>query len=48
MKKYRNDRLELAKYLLKNLRFINGQGQPLQMMKLLKLDPALLEQPLYR
>jgi hypothetical protein len=41
------DRLSLALYLLKGLRFINKNGQPLKMMKPLKLDPALLEQPLY-
>lgn len=40
-------RLLNAKYLLRGLRFVNRNGQPLQMMPLLKLDPALLEQPLY-
>ena len=40
-------RLEYAKYLLKGLHFISMDGQPLQMMKKLELDPALLEQPLY-
>lgn len=45
--KFKTDRLELAKYLLQGLNFINAQGQPLQMMKPLKLDPELLEQPLY-
>ena len=45
--KFRKDRQELAEYLLQGLNFINGQGQPLQMMKPLNLDPALLEQPLY-
>lgn len=44
---YIKKRIDLAKYLLQGLNFINAQGQPLQMMKLLKLDPALLEQPLY-
>ena len=39
--------LELGKLLLRGLRFINREGQPLQMMKPLELDPALLEQPLY-
>ena len=45
--KFNADRLSLALYLLKGLRFINKNGQPLKMMKPLKLDPALLEQPLY-
>ena len=40
-------RLEVAKTLLRGLRFVNKNGQPLQMMPKLKLDPALLEQPLY-
>lgn len=47
LEQYNVKRLELAKALLDGLNFINGQGQPLQMMKPLKLDPALLEQPLY-
>ena len=33
--------------LLSGLHFVNQNGQPLQLMKLLQLDPALLEQPLY-
>lgn len=45
--KFDADRLSLALYLLKGLRFINKSGQPLKMMRPLKLDPALLEQPLY-
>ena len=32
---------------MRGLRFINEDGQPLKMMTPLKLDPALLEQPLY-
>jgi len=36
-----------AKTLMRGLRFVNKNGQPLRMMPLLKLDPALLEQPLY-
>ena len=47
LEKYNTRRMELARYLLQGLNFVNGQGQPLQMMKPLKLDPALLEQPLY-
>ncbi len=34
--------------LLQSLRFLNRHGQPLHMMPKLELDPALLEQPLYR
>lgn len=45
--KFSEDRQALAEHLLKNAHFINNWGQPLQMMPLLKLDPALLEQPLY-
>lgn len=44
---YNKNRLHIARMLMGNLRFINRRGQPLRMMKLLKLDPALLEQPLY-
>lgn len=45
--KFKANRKELAERLLKGLKFVNAQGQPLQMMQPLKLDPALLEQPLY-
>ena len=41
------NRLEVARLLLKGLFFINKKGQPLHMMPKLKLDEALLEQPLY-
>ena len=41
-------RLHIAHLLMDGLRFVNAQGQPLHMMTPLKLDPALLEQPLYR
>ena len=44
---YQNNRRRIADFLLRGLRFVNKQGQPLKMMKPLKLDPALLEQPLY-
>lgn len=44
----RENRLRIMEVLLKNLYFINQDGQPLRMMKPLPLDPALLEQPLYR
>ncbi len=41
------NRIHIATTLLKGFRFVNRQGQPLKMMPLLKLDPDLLEQPLY-
>jgi len=41
------EREKNVKTLLRGLQFINRNGQPLHMMPLLKLDPALLEQPLY-
>ena len=44
---YQNNRRRIADFLLRGLRFVNKQGQPLKMMKPLKLDLALLEQPLY-
>ena len=46
-KRYEENRRRIADFLLRGLRFVNKQGQPLKMMKPLKLDPALLEQPLY-
>ncbi len=45
--KMRNNRLHAAKILLYNFPFVNKEGQYLQMMTPLELDPALLEQPLY-
>lgn len=48
MEGIRKNRMKIMEMLLTNPRFISRKGQPLQMMKLLKLDPALLEQPLYR
>ena len=44
---YRRNRLELMQYLLKGLRFVSPEGQPLRMLEPLRLDPALLEQPIY-
>ena len=44
---YQSNRRRIADFLLRGLRFVNKQGQPLKMMKPLKLDPALLDQPLY-
>ena len=42
------NRLKIAKLLLRGLYFVNKNGQPLHMMPMLELNPALLEQPLYR
>ena len=47
MVKFKESRQKNAEILLRGLRFVNKRGQPLQMMKKLELDPALLEQPLY-
>ena len=44
---YRKNRRRIVDFLRQGLSFTNRQGQPLKMMPLLKLDPALLEQPLY-
>ncbi|EHM52093.1 hypothetical protein HMPREF0372_01635, partial [Flavonifractor plautii ATCC 29863] len=44
---YQSNRRRIADFLLHGLRFVNKQVQPLNMMRRLKLDPALLEQPLY-
>ena len=42
-----SNRLRIAYLLMAGLRFVNKQGQPLHMMTRLRLDPDLLEQPLY-
>jgi len=42
------NRRNAVEILLNGLNFVNKNGQPLHMMPLLKLDPELLEQPLYR
>ena len=44
----RENRLRIARLLLKRPRFVTHQGQPLQMIPVLQPDPDLLEQPLYR
>ena len=41
------NRLKVARLLLRSLRFVGRSGQPLCMMPMLELDPALLEQPVY-
>ncbi len=45
---FRQNRKRNAEILMAGLRFVNRHGQPLHMMPRLELDPALLEQPLYR
>ncbi len=48
LKDYHKNRVEITDVLMREgLRFVNKNGQPLHMMPRLKLDPALLEQPLY-
>lgn len=41
------NRHKIVDVLMNDLRFVNQEGQPLQMMPLLRPDPELLEQPLY-
>lgn len=48
MAAYRVNREKNAEILMRGLRFVNRNGQPLHFMKKLELDPELLEQPLYR
>ena len=48
MQSIEENRLNVAHILMDGLHFVNKNGQPLHMMKKLELDPALLEQPLYR
>lgn len=48
LEKYRKNRLEIGQTMMGTPRFVNEREQPLHMIPLLKLDPALLEQPLYR
>ena len=43
----RRRRTNIARSLLRDLHFVNKNGQPLRMMPKLELDPALLENPLY-
>ena len=48
MREVREHRRRVTEILRSGLRFVNKDGQPLQMMPRLELDPALLEQSLYR
>ncbi len=43
----KHKRLHDLELLLRNPRFLNKNGQPLNFMPMLKLDPELLEQPIY-
>ena len=45
---YNEKRLFVADLLMKGLNFVNEDGQPMKFMPKLRLDPALLQQPLYR
>lgn len=47
LEKYQKSRTEIGHILMSDPRFVNEREQPLHMIPLLKLDPALLEQPLY-
>ncbi|MBQ9721530.1 MAG: hypothetical protein IJV64_12680, partial [Oscillospiraceae bacterium] len=47
MWKFNVNRHNIVQLLVRDLRFINRRGQPLQMTPLLEPDPALLDQPLY-
>ncbi|MCI8910162.1 MAG: hypothetical protein HFG09_05735 [Oscillibacter sp.] len=47
LKEIRDKRKKILTTLLQGLHFINLRGQFLRMAPMLKLDPALLEQPLY-
>ena len=47
LERYHENRRYAVEVLMKGLRFVNSNGQPLRFMKKLELDPALLEQPLY-
>lgn len=47
LEQIRNNRRKVLAMFLKGLHFINLSGQPLRTVPMLKLDPALLEQPLY-
>ena len=44
---YAENRVKVTKLLMRGLNFMNRRGQPLRPMPMLKLDPALLENPIY-
>lgn len=47
MEGIRKNRILNTHVLLKGLRFVNKDGQPLRMMPMLEPDPELLENPIY-
>ena len=47
MEDYNANRKEIARILLRGLRFVNKRGQPLEFTPMLQPDPDLLDQPLY-
>ena len=44
---YAENRLKVVNLLMRGLNFVNRRGQPLRPTPMLKLDPALLENPIY-
>lgn len=48
MERLRKQRMDNLHFLTQAKRFVNKNGQPLQMIPMIQPDPALLEQPLYR
>ena len=48
VKAFHENRKNNSRILMQGLYFVNRNNQPLHMMPQLELDPALLEQPLYR
>ena len=47
LEKYQKSRIEIGRIMMGTPRFVNEREQPLHMIPLLKLDPALLDHPLY-
>lgn len=47
MNAFRENRKNNSRILMRGLRFLNRNGQPLHMMPMLELDPELLENPIY-
>ena len=47
MNSIKENRRENANMLLRGLRFVNKNGQPLRMMPMLQPTPELLENPIY-
>ena len=47
LERYAKNRMRVIGMLMQTPRFVNADAQPLRLMKKLKLNPALLEQPVY-